>query len=223
MRSGILPTGDSVNQPPRRTLLRRWRVWIAGMAVFLLLLYALHPFILTGAGRWLDVGEQLRSPVDCVMVLGGEANTRPFLAAAIFRAGYARRVLIPEVVEPSSDVEGAIPAEHEMMRRVLLKRGVPPDAIQQLDGPVDSTRDEAVALREYLASNPKSSVAVVTSNFHTRRARLIFRRLHPAHRDQIHFISCPTDGIGPDNWWQFKDGIVWYAAEYAKLFRDYWR
>jgi uncharacterized SAM-binding protein YcdF (DUF218 family) len=196
-------------------------VWIAVIMVAALLLFALHPIVFACAGRWLDVGEQLRAPVDCVMVLGGESSTRPFLAAAIFRAGYARQILFAKPFDPVPGVEGGPPAEHELVRKILITRGVPPDAIHFLDGPVNSTRDEAMALSGYLGSNPKVSVAIVTSNFHTRRVRLLFRRQIPSIHDRLHFVSCPTDDFGPDNWWRYKDGVVWYVAEYVKLFRDY--
>jgi uncharacterized SAM-binding protein YcdF (DUF218 family) len=186
------------------------------------IVYFLSPFVLCRAGRWLNVGERLSSPVDYAFVLGGEATTRPFLAAAIYRAGYARSVLLPEGLAPSEQDEFHL-AEHQIQRAVLIHRGVPAEDIIQLPGVVDSTRDEAHVLATFLTTNPQSSVAVVTSDFHTRRTRLIFRRILPAHRNQIHFVACPTDGFGPDDWWHYRDGILWYVAEYAKLTREFLR
>jgi uncharacterized SAM-binding protein YcdF (DUF218 family) len=97
---------------------------------------------------------------------------------------------------------------------------VPQSAIRRLDGAVLSTRDEARTLADFLADRPEATVAIVTNDFHTRRARLLFRRAIPVSRDQLHFIAAPTDGFGPGNWWHFKDGVLWYVGEYAKLCRD---
>ena len=221
MQSGTVPTSNTVNADHRVLIRRRWRRrFFVGLCA-LIVVYASHPTLLAWAGHWLNVGERLDVPVDCVYVLGGESSTRPFMAAAIYRAGYTRMVLIPEGQPSATDADRRVLGEHEIQREVLLRRGVPVDAIQQLPGPVNSTRDEARALEKFMATNPTSSVAVVTSDFHTRRTRLIFRRLLRDHRDRLHFVATPTDGFGPDSWWYFKDGLIWYVGEYAKLSRDF--
>lgn len=176
--------------------------------------------LLGWAGHHLDAGDTLRSPVDCVYILGGGASTRPFMAAAIYRAGYGHRILIPESIHLDSS---PLPAEHMICREVLLRRGVPLDAIVQLTGTVDSTRDEAEALEAYLSTRPDATVAIVTSNFHTRRVRMIFRKMLPQHRDQLFVIATPTDDFGPDDWWHHQDGILWYLGEYVKLLREYFQ
>lgn len=182
--------------------------------------YLLHPFLLVQAGRWLNVGESLRQPMDYVYVLGGEASTRPFLAAAIYRAGYANTVLIAETQVTPIPGE-AVSSEHKLTRAILVNRGVPENAIVELPGPVDSTRDEAQVLGTFLASRPTATVAVVTSDFHTRRTRLTFRRMLPKFASGLHFVATPTDGFNAENWWYFTDGVIWYTTEYAKLVRDF--
>ena len=62
--------------------------------------YVCRESLLTSAGQWLNVGSPLDDRVDAVMVLGGDASTRPFVAAAIIRAGLASQVLIPRTAEP---------------------------------------------------------------------------------------------------------------------------
>lgn len=207
-------------QPPdlRRSRRRRWPI-LAGASV-LVLLYFVRSQLLASLGGWLNVGETLREPVDYVYVLGGDASTRPFLAAAIYRAGYASDVLIPRSLEPAEADDARMPTEEELLQRVLALRGVPETAIRRLDGAVSSTRDEARALAGFLAERPEATVAIVTNDFHTRRTRLLFCRAIPGARDRLHFIAAPTDGFSPGNWWHFKDGVLWYVGEYAKLCRD---
>ena len=176
----------------------------------------LHPLLLPAAARWLDVSEP-PAPVDDVMVLGGESRIRPFVAAALFNKGLAKRVLIPTVKPSPAVVEGLVPAEDEIIYQVLRKRGVPADAIVRLPGEVDSTADEAAALGRYLEDKPDHSVTVVTTCYHTRRVRWIFRKQLGARANQVHFVGGPTDGYDTSNWWRSETGTRQYMNEFVKL------
>jgi LPXTG-motif cell wall-anchored protein len=169
-------------------------------------------WLLPAAGRFLDVSEPPRE-VDAVMVLGGGPTTRPFVAASLARAGLARRVLVPTFTEDDS----ASLSEQEVVRRVLRARGVPDGAVVTLPGAVERTQDEAWALARFLDEEPGATVAVVTSDFHTRRARMLFRREVGSHIDRVHFVAAPTDGFGADDWWRCEEGAATYLLEYFKL------
>lgn len=173
--------------------------------------------LLIAAGRWLNVGSPLVDRVDAVMVLGGDASTRPFVAAAIMRAGLASQVLIPKTPELDDAAGGSVPAHHEIILQVLLRSGVSRDAIQLLPSTVDSTEQEAQCLADYLAKHPEHRVAVITSDFHTRRTRLLFDRVCRKHAAAIRYIGAPTDSFDATNWWMFESGFVYYTNEYLKL------
>lgn len=175
--------------------------------------------ILTSAGHWLDVSSPLREPVDFVMVLGGDAATRPFVAAAIIRANFAKKVLIPRVHDDENVRDGLVPAHHEIIRQVLLKSGIAPERIQLLPGEASSTEAEAEVLMQFLAGRPHLRVAVVTNDFHTRRTRAIFSRICRNAEVELYFVGAPTDGFDASNWWQFEEGIVLYLNEYLKWTR----
>jgi uncharacterized SAM-binding protein YcdF (DUF218 family) len=165
--------------------------------------------------RFLDVSEPAR-PVDYVLVLGGGSDSRPFVGAALFKAGLARKVLVPRVRAAPEVRDGLLPPEEEVVRRVLRARGVPPGAILLLPGECASTADEARALKAFLEGHSDASVAVVTHGFHTRRARALFRRTLGG-RAALSFVAAPTDGFDAGNWWRFEAGVRTYAAEYVKL------
>jgi uncharacterized SAM-binding protein YcdF (DUF218 family) len=168
--------------------------------------------LLTAAGRWLDVGEPLRKPVDSVFILGGDADTRPFAAAALIRSGWARQALITQAPADAHE-----PSHPSVLRDVLCRRGVAPEAILELPVQVSSTWDEARALREFLELHPGHSVAVVTSDYHTRRARAIFRRQLAGRAVQVHFVSAPTERFKATNWWHCEQGWKMYIGEYVKM------
>ncbi len=194
---------------------RRRRFGVLVVVLLLALLVALHPWWLPPAGAFLDISTPPR-PVDDVLVLGGGASTRPFVAAELYKAGLVHRVLVPTVKAAPDGEDGLVPSDHELMRRVLLARGVPAAVIVLLPGEVDSTADEARSLKRYLAENPGRTVAVVTNNFHTRRARRIFRSELDGAAD-LPFFAAPTDGFDANDWWRSEAGCTTYADEYLKL------
>lgn len=195
---------------------RRRVGWAVGLGALLLLAFTCSALYLPPIARFLDVSEP-PEVVDYVMVLGGGSANRPFAAAALFNKGLARQVLIPhDTLLPEAE-DGILPAEHEIDREVLVASGVPVEAIHLLDGNSDNTLDEARALCRFLEERPGSSVAVVTTTWHTRRARLLFRSIVHHSTGRVLFLGVPTDGYHEKNWWRFEAGFVAYALEYTKL------
>jgi uncharacterized SAM-binding protein YcdF (DUF218 family) len=186
------------------------------VAILLLGGYLARGRLLPAMGRFLDVSEPPR-PVDAVLVLEGGANDRPFVAAALVRAGLAGRVLVPTVKRSADNEDDLLPPEHELIRRVLLVRRVPPECIIPLPGECDSTLDEARALARFLDAEPETTVAVVTHGYHTRRARSLFRRVLGGRIARVHFVAAPTEDCSADDWWCSEEGFTAYTAEYFKL------
>ncbi len=206
-----------MNDPlPGRPRWKRWALRLLVTGTLLVVVYLCRGWLLPGVARFLDVSEPPQA-VDAVMVLGGGAETRPFVAAGLVRAGLARRALVPTVRLDPAHEDGLTPPENEVIRRVLRVRGVPDAAIVTLPGEVDSTRDEARALNRFLEAEPDTTVAVVTNGFHTRRARMLFSHELGGRMDRVHFVAAPTDGFDADNWWRSEGGFTCYVTEYFKL------
>jgi len=209
------PVGDDFEPKPKRgkwtRRLRRWGVFFG----ILVGAYLLRGVWCPSAARWLDVSERPRK-VDVVLVLGGGADSRPFAAAALWKKGYARRVLLPAVKMSPEAAEGLMPSETEICRKVLVIRGVAPEAIEVLEGTVDSTFDEAASLSRYLDAHPNTTVAIVTTDWHTRRARTVFRKVLGERAGQIYFVGIPPDRYGADDWWKTEEGFTAYTSELLK-------
>ncbi|HEY5316301.1 MAG TPA: YdcF family protein [Pirellulales bacterium] len=172
--------------------------------------------LLTGLGGWLDVGERPLA-VDYALPLGGDCNSRPFVAADLYRAGLAPQVLVPRPGRAPTVLRGEELAHDEIYRLVLLKLAVKEQDIIMLEGENHSTFDEARRLRDFLADGGPKSVAVVTSDFHTRRTRWTFRHVLRGMPHQLHFISAPVMDHCADNWWQSAEGTTAYSCELLKL------
>ncbi len=215
MGSGPVPEQPAVTPPPRRRCRRRL-VCLGVLGALVVVVYLLHLLLLPRAAAWLDVSEP-PTEVDDVMVLGGESSVRPFVAAALYNKGLAKRVLIPTIKRGPEAEDGILPAESDVIYQVLRKRGVPDEAIVRLPGEVNSTADEAAALGHYLDDHPDDRVTVVTTCYHTRRVRWIFRKQLGARADHVHFVGGPTDGYDTSNWWRSEEGTRQYVNEFVKL------
>ena len=202
---------------PRRR--RRWKRWVVLLVVLTALWLARVP-LLTATGRWLDASDS-PAPADCAMVLGGDHDYRPMTAAALYKAGLARRILVASFRPRADALAEGYPPEEEVIRRVLAARGVPTEDVQILEGEADSTADEAAALARYLDTHSGLTVAIVTTDYHTRRSRWIFERRCAGKASALRFVSAPAHGFDASDWWRSERGFTAYLEEYAKL-AVYW-
>jgi uncharacterized SAM-binding protein YcdF (DUF218 family) len=166
--------------------------------------------------RFLDVSQTPR-PVDFVLVLNGDPEARPFAAGALVKVGLAGAVLLTQPRESASAESGLVLSELETNKKILRARGVAEEKIHVLPGDIDSTGDEARALAAFLRDNKQATVAVVTSAFHTRRARMVFHRLLGQDAARVSFIGIPSDGVDEESWWCTPQGCAVYVSEYCKL------
>ena len=193
----------------------RRRKFAIVLVVTLSLIYFSRAWLLPPVATFLDISEPPMR-VDYVLVLNGGPETRPFVAAAMVKAGLVKQVLLT-TASPTADTDNwTLPPEHEIASRVLRARGVPAAQIHVIPGKIASTYDEACALARFLKTNPAESVAIVTNDFHTRRTRSIFRQVIGDTSVRLSFVSAPVDHINSDNWWKSAAGVKLYATEYCK-------
>ena len=176
--------------------------------------------LLPPLAKWLDVGVS-PTRAEYIMVLPGHSETRPFVAAAWVRLGLADQVLLPRT-RSSNDIEdGIVPPTHEVEAAVMACRGLREEQVVILPGESASTFDDAQALAAFLATRPEASVAIVTSGFHTRRARWTFRQRIPEFMGRIQFVSAPNPSYRTNRWWRTPQGLDTVCSEYLKLL-FYW-
>jgi uncharacterized SAM-binding protein YcdF (DUF218 family) len=201
--------------------MRKWRrtvFWIVAAGVIAILVLALNSrALLSAAGRWLDVGGKPQR-ADAVVLLNGGYNTRPFVAAALVRGGWAPKVLLSTCALHALEADGSIPPSHEVALRVLEYGGARRNEVTMLDVSANSTYDEAIGVAKYLAAHPAKRLLLVTERPHTRRAQWIFERVLAAQHTEIAVVSAPTDGFDYAVWWRSEDGFLFVVSEYLKLF-----
>src|SRR5258706_11829155 len=157
--------------------------------------------IFFGLGRWLLVEDPL-AKTRAIVVLSGAMPLRAVEAAKLYREGYAPEIWLTHSTEPGETLEKmGIPfaGEDYYDTRVLIHEGVPPEAIHVLEPPIVNTADEIKVAAATLARGKAGAVILVTTKAHTRRVRLLWRRLAPGQgRAIVH--AAPGDPFDPRHW-----------------------
>jgi uncharacterized SAM-binding protein YcdF (DUF218 family) len=82
---------------------------------------------------------------------------------------------------------------------------------------VQSTIDEAFVVRDWVRGSSAGSLIVVTSPFHTRRARLAFDHALRGTRVALRVRSTSLGQFRPGNWWHNRDTLRDGLFEWQKL------
>ena len=79
-------------------------------------------------------------------------------------------------------------------------------------------------IREYIRNNRViESIILVTSKYHSGRAKKIFRKALSGLDREINICSSPSkyDPFNASQWWRDREGIKWVILEYLKLVHFY--
>jgi len=197
---------------------RRRRVTtIALLTVFLLgfALVAFHRPILTFAGGLLVSSDQLVKS-DAILVLSGEDGdgSRTRTGAELYLHGWAKKLVL-------SGARGSFNHyETDFMGPVALSMGVPQEDLIIITHRARSTLEEARIVVPEMERDGIHSMILVTSSYHTRRAKRYFLQVC---KDRISVITQPVDSdwFAPDNWWTTREGRKYFLTEATKAVTAY--
>lgn len=202
--------------PARLRPRKRRSIMVAAVACGLVAL-ALAAFL--GVGRWLVVEDPL-AKARAIAVLSGSMPLRAIEAAKLYRQGYAPEVWLTHSAEPGESLRAmglAYEGEEVYSARVLIREGVPAAAIRVLEPPIVNTADEVRVVSAALAHEKDLSVILVTSKPHTRRVRLLWRKLAPRNCcAMVHAAS--EDPFDPRHWWRTSGDALDVVREVLGLF-----
>jgi len=167
---------------------------------------------------------------DIIVVLMGSGPDRMLGAVDLYQAGYADEIVMVRNMVRGYDLvvsQGVkIPHDSDIAREVAVQLGVPAEKVNILPGDALSTQDEAIQVREYLKSQKEiDSLIIVTSKYHSGRAKKIFVKAMSAMDREVRVISCPTqyDDFKAEGWWQSREDLKRGVMEYTKLLHFYLR
>jgi uncharacterized SAM-binding protein YcdF (DUF218 family) len=148
-------------------------------------------------------------------------NRRVMLAADLVKRGLADKVLLSngepvhedELTSLMREIGYAPPDRMEVKYRMLEKLGVARDKIAEFGIASLNTREEAKALAGFL-NGSRDAVIIVTTNYHSNRAKMIFEAALP---DVKVMIACPGGCVAPANWWKDPAVTAQFVLEAVKL------
>lgn len=192
---------------------------LIGLLCFVLVLGALylvrHP-LLRFAGETLVIEDPLQK-ADAIVVLSIDNfyADRATRAAELYRQGLAPVVVASGVrLRPYAGVA-------ELMEHDLIERGVPKEKILRFPQDAENTREEAETLEKFCAGKNWKSVIIVTSNYHTRRARYIFRRVFPGNIS-VSVASARDGDFDPEHWFEKRKSIKEFVREVVGIVVAVW-
>jgi uncharacterized SAM-binding protein YcdF (DUF218 family) len=160
------------------------------------------------AGR-LMIWNDRPEPADLVVVLAGDFyGRREITGAQLVMDGYAPAALISGVDHPTG-------SESSRAIRFLQEQGFPSKFFIPFSHSASSTIEEAdVVLRE-LHRRHTQKFLLVTSNYHSRRAGIVFRLLCCTCRFRV--IAAADKQFQPSSWWLDENGTHMFRREFPKL------
>ena len=185
------------------------------MALALLaVIYASRHLWLREIGGFLVEAEPPQAADIGVVLAGDGFGHRIMKAVDCVRQGYVKQVLVdgPRGLYDLNEAALAI--------RFAVSRGAPQEALIPLPMRARSTAAEVQVVDAELQKRNVHKALIVTSNFHTRRARAVFRRFGSRNIRYI-IVAAPDEDFSPDDWWRSRDAQKVVFFEYAKLV-DWW-
>lgn len=188
-------------------LRRRGRVLL--LLAALLVAYLGRDVWLAEMGRALVKTDPLQKAEIAVVLAGDPAGHRIMKAVEIVEEGYAPRIL----VNGPGDYYGR--NEADLAIAFAGERGAPPDIFEPFRFEAASTLEESRVVERELERRQVQKAIVVTSDFHTRRARSIYHR-HGSGAVEYVFIQADDPDFDPERWWHTRKGKKIVFLEYVK-------
>jgi uncharacterized SAM-binding protein YcdF (DUF218 family) len=199
------------------------------LVILLAFFIFLSIFILPGLGQWLVVTDELQES-DMIVVLMGSMYDRILEAVDLYEEGYSDRIVLVKSYKVAKDIiidRGIKVYENALLNKmVAIDLGVPEEGIIVLIGNSRSTQDEAMTIREYIRNNKEiESIILVTSKYHSGRAKKIFRKAMSVLDREIDIYSSPSkyDSFNVNQWWRNREDFEFVVLEYLKLANFYFR
>jgi uncharacterized SAM-binding protein YcdF (DUF218 family) len=194
--------------------MRKYRIPLVILVLLLTLYFARVP-ILRSLYGFLNVSREPERVYDYGLVLGGDALDRPAAAAEWYHKGKIKKIICT-----GGQVPGPLAAMNIMLTEAetafnrLLTLGVPEEDIIVIRE-ATSTREEADAVNQYIASAGGNSLLIITTQTHSRRARAVFRE-YANHVEIIDAWGVSPRRFDARYWWKSEHGLLAVFEEYVK-------
>jgi uncharacterized SAM-binding protein YcdF (DUF218 family) len=186
------------------------------LALFCFVIYiARRPLLRLTGDFW--VVDDSPKPSDAIVMLSDDdyQADRAAHAADLYKAGWAPHVIASgRLLRPYAGIA-------ELEEHDLESRGVPESAVVKLPGADRNTRQECENIGGFISAHGWKRLILVTSNYHTRRARYICSRVLPSGTVLMVSAARDTD-YDPQDWWTTRQGAKMFFGEAVGIVVAMW-
>jgi uncharacterized SAM-binding protein YcdF (DUF218 family) len=192
------------------------------LAIWGLSAYIARPLYLPFLGEFLICADLLEK-AGAIVVLAGDdtVGSRVSEAVSLLRGGWSEVLMVSDAPIAWGVTSAAV------VRKQAVELGVPAAQIIAVPGKspagqlLDSTLSESRLLLAECQKRKYKTVIVVTSNFHTRRAKRIFQRLSKDAGIRVLIHPSADTSFRVDHWWTRRADARMWLLEMQKLAFSY--
>jgi uncharacterized SAM-binding protein YcdF (DUF218 family) len=176
---------------------------------------ARHPLMQLAASSW--IVQDRVTPADVIIVIGDDnfSADRATETASLYKAKWA------PLVVASGRMLRSYASLADIMAKDLESQGVPASSVVLFSHRAADTREEAEALRVLVVQKGWRRILLVTSNYHTRRARYIFRKVLP-EKVSLAVVGAADSQFNPSNWWESRQARKAFFLETVGYLEAMW-
>jgi len=175
----------------------------------IVIIVAILTFLFLNAGNFLVTSDKPKN-ADVIVVLSGDKGTRTQYAVTLYKQGYANKII----------VSGGIVYNKISMAQLMAQQaeelGVPSENII-LEDQADSTFDNATFTKDILIKNDFRSAIIVTSDYHTRRSKMIFNNVFKSSNIKLTYCASEGEYFNKEKWWVSNKSTMIVINEYIKF------
>ncbi len=156
---------------------------------------------------------------DCILILSGNARTRPLKAAELMQQNFSQKLYYTDQKRATDKHKDIIPHPFEIASRILATYNLCADIIPSTKGGATSTFDEAYDFAAFLKEHPMTHIILVTDAFHTARAHYAFTKVledQGFKNIRVEMAAASNDDFNESTWWRSEKGISAYILEPIK-------
>lgn len=187
---------------------------ISIIALLFIIIIATHVLWLEAIARFLIISEKL-SPADVIVVLGGGGPERVWNGVNLYKEKHGKYMIFTGMEYKLPGLRTTWP---QLAKQEALSMGIPEEVIIMEERPT-STYEDAIFVKDDMLSRGFRSAIIVSSPHHTRRARMIFKKVFKDQKD-ISLQITPFEGgdFQVKKWWTRENELIGVVNEYCKLF-----
>ena len=164
------------------------------------------------AGYWLEAPGQLPAPADAIIILGGNDGDRALRALALYRDGYAPKIVLTGLEHGNA----APPANLTWRAEFLVAQGVPRSALR-LEVYSENSYEEATNVLALMRKQGWRTVIAVSDPPHMRRLAWTWGRVFKDSGLKYLLVASAADWWVPGRWWRDEHSGAFVITEYIKL------